>query len=119
MVPLYPEMDCRHRFIEVIDAPTDVRRYPVADRNVIVIGSGPYGYPASNRRARETPSVFAVNNSATTMQFSNVCRSSAMFAGKSREVEQELPKGIREPRNVTGAAWRRSGQQSLRTTSSY
>jgi hypothetical protein len=44
-LPPYPEIGSRHKFIEVIDAPTNIRRYRVTGRNVIVISSGPYGYP--------------------------------------------------------------------------
>ena len=45
-LPLYLKIGSGHKFIEVIDAATNTRRYRVTDRNVIVISSGPYGHPA-------------------------------------------------------------------------
>src|ERR1700722_957657 len=56
-LPLYLRIGSRHKFIEVIDAPTNTRRYRVTDRNIIVISSGPYGHPAgaTGVHARRTP----------------------------------------------------------------
>ena len=93
-LPLYLEIGSRHKFIEVIDAPTNARRYRVTDRSVIVISSGRYGRPAgaTGVHARRT----AILPEAVGRRQCG----SAMFAAKSHEAEQELPEGIPEPRNV-------------------
>jgi hypothetical protein len=92
--PLYPEIGFGHKFMEMIDAPTNARLYRVTDRGVIVISSGPYGHPAGAKgvHARRT----AILPEAVGRRQCG----SAMFAAKSHEAEQELPEGIPEPRNV-------------------
>jgi hypothetical protein len=35
-LPLYPEIWFRHKFMEMIDAPTNARRYRVTERSVLV-----------------------------------------------------------------------------------
>src|ERR1700730_16623319 len=92
-LPLYPEIG-PHKFMEMTDAPTSARCRRVTDRSVIVISSGPYGHPtrATGVHARRT----AILPEAVGRRQ----RSSAMSAAKPHEAEQELPEGIREPRNV-------------------
>jgi hypothetical protein len=94
-LPLYPEIGFRHEFMEMIDAPTNVRRYRVTDRSVLVISAGPYGHPAgaTGVHARRT----AILPEAVGRRQCG----SAMFAAKPHEAQQELPEGIPEPRNVT------------------
>src|SRR6478735_12756495 len=81
--------------MEMIDAPTNARRYRVTDRSGPVISSGPYGHPtgATGVHARRTATLpEAVGRRQ---------RGSAMFAAKPHEAEQEVPEGIPEPRNVS------------------
>ena len=37
-LPLYPEIGFRHKFTEMIDAPTNAHRFRVADRSVLAQG---------------------------------------------------------------------------------
>jgi hypothetical protein len=112
--PLYPEIGSRHK-LEMIDAPTNARRYRVADRSVIVISSGPHGHPAgaTGVHARRT----AILPEAVRRRQ----RGSAMFAAKPHEAEQELPEGIPEPRNVNQrvAASGGNGRSGIRDYSDY
>ena len=94
-LPLYPEIGFRHKFTEMIDAPTNAHRYRVTDRSVLVISSGPYGHPAG------ATGVHARRTATLPEAVGRRQRGSAMFAAKPHEAEQELPKSIPEPRNVT------------------
>ena len=94
-LPLYPEIGFRHKFTEMIDAPTNAHRYRVTDRSVLVISSGPYGHPAG------ATGVHARRTTTLPEAVGRRQRGSAMFAAKPHEAEQELPKSIPEPRNVT------------------
>ena len=85
----------RHKFTEMIDAPTNAHRYRVTDRSVLVISSGPYGHPAG------ATGVHARRTATLPEAVGRRQRGSAMFAAKPHEAEQELPKSIPEPRNVT------------------
>src|SRR6476469_8767050 len=84
-----------HTFTEMIDAPTNAHRYRVTDRSVLVISSGPYGHPAG------ATGVHARRTATLPEAVGRRQRGSAMFAAKPHEAEQELPKSIPEPRNVT------------------
>jgi hypothetical protein len=94
-LPLYPEIGFRHKFMEMIDAPTHARRYRVTERSVLVTSSGPYGHPAG------ATGVHARRTATLPEAVGRRQRGSAMFAAKPHEAEQELPEGIPEPRNVT------------------
>jgi hypothetical protein len=87
--------------MEIIDAPLTARRYRVTDRSFILIGPGPYGHTA---RATGVP---ARRTAILPEAVERRQCGSTMSAAKSREVEQELPEGIREPRNVETREWRR------------
>jgi hypothetical protein len=94
-LPLYPEIGFRHKFTEMIDAPTNAHRYRDTGRSVLVISSGPYGHPAG------ATGVHARRTATLPEAVGRRQRGSAMFAAKPHEAEQELPKSIPEPRNVT------------------
>ncbi len=79
----------------MIDAPTNAHRCRATDRSVLVISSGPHGHPAG------ATGVHARRTATLPEAVGRRQRSSAMFAAKPHEAEQELSKSIPEPRNVT------------------
>jgi hypothetical protein len=78
----------------MIDAPIDARHCRAAGRNFNFFGSGAYGYTA-RAAGVQTRRTTILPEAVRRRQ-----RGSAVFAAESREVEQELSEGIREPRNV-------------------
>jgi hypothetical protein len=86
--------------MEMIDAPTNARRYRVTDRSVLVMSPGPYGHPAG------ATGVHARRTAILPEAVGRRQRGSAMFAAKPHEAEQGVPEGISEPRNVA-REWRR------------
>src|SRR6266702_7763826 len=96
-LPLYPDIGSRHNFMEMIDAPNSARRYRVTNRSVLVISSGPHGYPA------RATGVHARRTAILPEAVGRRQRGSAVPAAKSYEAEFELPEATEYNQRVAAS----------------